>query len=86
MIASGLRLSGMNKPRKSQDEKELENLAKKLLSMPHKPREESKTGKRGVEKRRKRKLGLAHDLLGDPLGHRQIGLRNERLAAPPRPR
>ena len=32
--------------RKSQDEKELEKLAKKLLSMPHKPREESKVGKR----------------------------------------
>jgi len=36
----------MPKPRKSQDEKELEKLAKKLLSMPHKPREESKIGKR----------------------------------------
>ena len=36
----------MPKPRKSQDEKELENLAKKLLSMPHKPREESKIGKK----------------------------------------
>ena len=36
----------MPKPRKSQDEKELENLAKKLLSMPHKPREDSKIGKR----------------------------------------
>jgi hypothetical protein len=37
--------SGMAKPRKSQDEKELEKLAKKLLSMPPKPREESKIGK-----------------------------------------
>ena len=35
----------MTKPRKSQDEKDLEKLAKKLLSMPHKPREESKVGK-----------------------------------------
>jgi hypothetical protein len=34
----------MAKPRKSQDEKDLEKLAKKLLSMPHKPREESKVG------------------------------------------
>jgi len=40
----------MPKPRKSQDEKELEKLAKKLLSMPHKPREASKIGK---EKRAK---------------------------------
>jgi len=30
----------MSKPRKTQDEKDLEKLAKKLLSMPHKPREE----------------------------------------------
>jgi hypothetical protein len=44
-IASGLGPVGMPKPRKSQDEKQLENLAKKLLSMPHKPREESKIGK-----------------------------------------
>ena len=36
----------MPKPRKDQDEKQLENLAKKLLSMPHKPREESKVGKK----------------------------------------
>ena len=36
----------MPKPRKSQDEKDLEKLAKKLLSMPHKPREESKIGAR----------------------------------------
>jgi hypothetical protein len=36
----------MAKPRKDQDEKELEKLAQKLLSMPHKPREESKVGKR----------------------------------------
>jgi hypothetical protein len=36
----------MAKPRKSQDEKDLEKLAKKLLSMPHKPREESKIGVR----------------------------------------
>jgi len=31
--------------RKSQDEKDLERLAKKLLSMPHKPREQSKIAK-----------------------------------------
>ena len=39
----------MGKPRKSrkdQDEKQLEKLAKRLLSTPHKPREESKLGKR----------------------------------------
>jgi hypothetical protein len=42
------------KPRKSQDEKELEKLAKKLLSMPHKPREESKVGKRANAKKPKR--------------------------------
>jgi hypothetical protein len=36
----------MARSRKSQDEKDLEKLAKKLLSMPHKPREESKVGKR----------------------------------------
>ena len=36
----------MHKARKSQDEKDLEKLAKKLLSMPHKPREESKVGKK----------------------------------------
>jgi len=35
----------MPKPRKDQDEKELEKLAKALLSTPHKPREESKVGK-----------------------------------------
>ncbi len=40
----------MAKPRKSQDEKDLEKLAKKLLSMPHKPREESKVGKRRKQK------------------------------------
>ena len=45
----------MAKPRKSQDEKQLEKLAKKLLSMPHKPRVESKLGKRKpVAKPRKR--------------------------------
>lgn len=31
----------MAKPRKDQDEKDLEKLAKKLLSTPHKPREKS---------------------------------------------
>jgi hypothetical protein len=36
----------MAKPRKNQDEKDLEKLAKRLLSMPHKPREESKIGKK----------------------------------------
>jgi len=36
----------MAKPRKDQDEKDLEKLAKQLLSMPHKPREQSKVGKR----------------------------------------
>jgi len=30
------------KPRKSQDEEDLEKLAKRLLTMPHKPREETK--------------------------------------------
>lgn len=34
------RMVPMSKPRKTQDEKDLEKLAKKLLSMPHKPREE----------------------------------------------
>ena len=42
------------KPRKSQDEKELEKLAKKLLSMPHKPREESKIRKQKPEKKKPR--------------------------------
>lgn len=37
---------GRAKPRRDQDEKELEKLAKKLLSTPHKPREESKGGKK----------------------------------------
>jgi hypothetical protein len=41
----------MPKPRKDQDEKALEKLAKKLLSMPHKPREESKIGKRKLQKK-----------------------------------
>jgi hypothetical protein len=41
----------MAKPRKSQDEKDLEKLAKKLLSMPHKPREESKIGNKRAKKR-----------------------------------
>ena len=41
----------MAKTRKSQDEKELEKLAKTLLSMPHKPREESKIGKRKPAKK-----------------------------------
>jgi len=36
----------MSKPRKSQDEKDLEKLAKTLLSTPHKPRDESKVGGR----------------------------------------
>jgi hypothetical protein len=36
----------MPKKRKSQDEKDLEQLAKRLLSMPHKPREESRVGKK----------------------------------------
>lgn len=36
----------MTRPRKDQDEKELEKLAKRLLSMPHKPREESVLGKK----------------------------------------
>lgn len=35
-------------------EKDLEKLAKKLLSMPHKPREESKIGKRVNAKKPKR--------------------------------
>jgi len=35
----------MTKPRKDQDEKDLEKLAKALLSTPHKPREELKVGK-----------------------------------------
>jgi hypothetical protein len=39
----------MAKPRKDQDEKELEKLAQRLLSMPHKPREESKVGRRAVQ-------------------------------------
>jgi hypothetical protein len=44
----------MAKSRKSQDEKALEKLAKKLLSMPHKLREESKLGKRKPEKKKPR--------------------------------
>jgi hypothetical protein len=43
----------MAKPRKSQDEKDLEKLAKKLLSMPHKPREEMSGKQRKPKKRRK---------------------------------
>jgi len=38
----------MPKPHKSQDEKDLEKLAKSLLSTPHKPREESKVGNRKI--------------------------------------
>jgi len=34
----------MANKRNNQDEKDLEKLAKKLLSMPHRPREESKIG------------------------------------------
>ena len=46
-LLNGSTLFGMMaKPRKDQDEKDLEKLAKKLLSMPHKPREESKIGPR----------------------------------------
>jgi len=46
----------MPKPRKSQDEKELEKLAKKLLSMPHKPREKSKVGKWSPAKKKPRQV------------------------------
>ena len=45
----------MARTRKAQDEKDLEKLAKKLLSMPHKPREESKLGKRKPEKKKGRR-------------------------------
>jgi hypothetical protein len=41
----------MVKPRKSQDEEDLEKLAKRLLTMPHKPREETKIGKRKPERK-----------------------------------
>jgi len=43
----------MAKPRKSQDEKDLEKLAKAILSTPHKPREESKVGKSKPEPKEK---------------------------------
>lgn len=39
-------MSVSNNRKKDKNEKDLEKLAKKLLSMPHKPREESKVGKR----------------------------------------
>jgi len=45
----------MAKPRKDQDEKALEKLAKKLLSMPHEPREKSKIGKSKRKARRGKK-------------------------------
>jgi hypothetical protein len=55
-LLNGSTLFGMMaKPRKDQDEKDLEKLAKKLLSMPHKPREESKIGPR--KKSRPRRQG-----------------------------
>ena len=41
----------MVKPRKSQDEEDLEKLTKRLLTMPHKPREEPKIGKRKPERK-----------------------------------
>jgi hypothetical protein len=48
----------MTKSRKDQDEKELEKLAKTLLSMPHKPREDSKLGERKtLEKKKPRTSG-----------------------------
>lgn len=43
---------GRVKPPKDQDENNLEKLAKKLLSMPHKPREESKAGKKPQSNRK----------------------------------
>jgi len=49
----------MAKPRNDQDEKDLEKLAKALLSTPHKPREESKVGKlpkKGTKPKRKAKV------------------------------
>ena len=46
---------GMASSRKSQDEKDLEKLAKKLLSMPHKPREDSKIGKDKPTKKKPRR-------------------------------
>ena len=58
----------MANPRKDQDEKELENLAKTLLSMPHKPREESKVGHRpkdktqGAEKKKPRLKSRGKDV------------------------
>ena len=49
------RMVPMSKPRKTQDEKDLEKLAKKLLSTPHKPREATpakrKVGKKPSTKR-----------------------------------
>jgi hypothetical protein len=45
----------MPKNKKSKDERELELLAKKLLSMPHKPREESKIGKGKPTKKKPRR-------------------------------
>jgi hypothetical protein len=48
----------MAKPRKSQDEKDLEKLAKKLLSMPHKPREEMTRKKAAAPKRKSAKTRL----------------------------
>jgi hypothetical protein len=45
----------LRKPKKDKDEKDLEKLAKKLLSMPHKPREESKVGKTTKPKKRLRR-------------------------------
>jgi hypothetical protein len=45
----------MPKNKKSKDERELELLAKKLLSMPHKPREESKVGKGKPTKKKPRR-------------------------------
>jgi hypothetical protein len=44
--------AGMARPQKTKDEVRLEKLAKRLLSMPHKPREESKIGKAKTPKPR----------------------------------
>ena len=47
------------KPRKAQDEADLEKLAKRLLTMPHKPREETKIGKRKPERKPDARAGSA---------------------------
>lgn len=63
----------MAKPRKFQDEKDLEKLAKRLLSMPHKPREESKIGQRKVDNQHSTRQKNKSETVGENnLGRRKV--------------